>query len=159
MGSFPVKADTVKDSSHLTQIASLDHCEFTVTNTIMGLGSIQKMIQTTLIRRIHKEFLVSIHHTLWVLMQSKASFWPYFYQEFFGCVEQKKKMFREEFPCLYYLLMSYFFEKCRASQTKMVLKKSWSTSNLVTRHIRLVILWRFSHNHRFIIESTTLFCI
>ena len=76
------------------------------------------MIQTTLIRRIHKEFLVSIHHTLWVLMQSKASFWPYFYQEFFGCVEQKKKMFGEEFPCLYYVLMSYFFEKCRASQTK-----------------------------------------
>ena len=31
MGSFPVKADTGKDSSHLTQIASLDHCEFTVT--------------------------------------------------------------------------------------------------------------------------------
>ena len=50
-------------------------------------------------------------------------------------VLNRMKMFGEEFPCLYYVLMSYFFEKCRASQTKMVLKKSWSTSNLVTRHL------------------------
>ena len=95
-------------------------------------------------------------------MQSKASFWPYFYQEFFGCVEQKKKMFGEEFPCLYYVLMSYFFEKCRASQTKKWYSKnrglhlilSHDTSDLLFSGVfRTIIASLSSLRHYFAFDS------